>query len=249
MLAERLAITLANATPNSALESGPVPWKVSYLVRQLLAESLSLAAAFGDVVRQPPANGPLLRPKPIGPLNRACPVGEMANIQGAIVHEPQDSRPVVRRVDHGLCAATVCVPHSPYDRRLVIGGGTRSQTWRSQGRQGRYHPSEVEDHWKRRAVRDRVLLGRKRSPGGWIQKVIRRLSLMPDYLFTSPGHVIPARVPRPGELLFEFIRKSEGARKHVWLLGGAARIGGCVTRVLKGLVWIGRRAALRDRRQ
>jgi hypothetical protein len=78
--------------------------------------------AFGDDLRQTPADGPLLGPKPFCPRNRAGPVTEIANVQGVTVHEPQGSCPGVRRVDHGLCPATVCMPHSEHDRRLVIGG-------------------------------------------------------------------------------------------------------------------------------
>ena len=34
---------------------------------------------------------------------------------------------------------------------------------------------------------------------------------MTDEPFTTPGHIIPPRAPRPGELLFEFIRASDRA--------------------------------------
>jgi hypothetical protein len=50
-----------------------------------------------------------------------------------------------------------------------------------------------------------------------------------DDPFTTPGHVIPPRVPRPGELLFEFVRASDGApmrcelRFHGESLGGEAQ--------------------------
>ena len=35
---------------------------------------------------------------------------------------------------------------------------------------------------------------------------------MADEPFTSPNHIIPPRVPRSGELLFEFVRASDRAR-------------------------------------
>ena len=36
-------------------------------------------------------------------------------------------------------------------------------------------------------------------------------SAMSDDPFTTPGRVMPARVPRPGELLFQFVRASDRA--------------------------------------
>jgi hypothetical protein len=86
--------------------------------------------AFGDVVRQAPTDRPALRPKPIGELNRTCPVVEITLTQGPAVHEPNDSRSAFHGVDLRMCAGIVSALHSPHDRRLIVG------RWREDVRHG-----------------------------------------------------------------------------------------------------------------
>jgi hypothetical protein len=124
--------------------------------------------ATGDVVRQAPPDRPLLRPKPIGPLNRAGPVSEVANAEGVTVHEPQGPGSARHRVDHGLGAATVPVPHSPHDRRRVIGawqGALRHAAVERGKARTIHHQSRITGNRARHAPQ---------SPGLGRIKVLRR---------------------------------------------------------------------------
>lgn len=73
------------------------------------------------MVRQPPADRPLLVPKAVDPFNRATPLLEIAHGDGAVVDKPLRQCSLSQRIDYGLRAATVPVPHSPDDRRFVVG--------------------------------------------------------------------------------------------------------------------------------